>query len=161
MSNYGFTSAGTSYDDEDCLTGFARASGTFTRFLKNARCEPNEFIAAQSIYDLLKAGAGHGLGEILTPEEEAAFWQIAELVRGTIKEACPSTNRTCKTFTSRGEDILGNQSSCYFSLCKTVNGSTANFEISGVYTSGCTRSRNEDCLWNEADISFQQSILEL
>ncbi|XZE36633.1 RHS repeat domain-containing protein [Pirellulaceae bacterium SH501] len=31
MSNYGFTSAGTSYDDEDRLTGFARASGTFTQ----------------------------------------------------------------------------------------------------------------------------------
>ncbi|MCU0716393.1 MAG: hypothetical protein MUD03_09730, partial [Pirellula sp.] len=29
--NYGFTSAGTSYDDEDRLTGFARASGTFTQ----------------------------------------------------------------------------------------------------------------------------------
>ncbi|XZE34503.1 RHS repeat domain-containing protein [Pirellulaceae bacterium SH501] len=31
MSNYGFTSAGTSYDDKDRLTGFARASGTFTQ----------------------------------------------------------------------------------------------------------------------------------
>ena len=31
MSNYGLPSAGTSYDDEDRLTGFARASGTFTQ----------------------------------------------------------------------------------------------------------------------------------
>jgi RHS repeat-associated protein len=31
MSGYGFTSAGTSYDDEDRLTGYARASGTFTQ----------------------------------------------------------------------------------------------------------------------------------
>jgi RHS repeat-associated protein len=31
MSGYGFTSAGTSYDDEDRLTGFARTSGTFTQ----------------------------------------------------------------------------------------------------------------------------------
>ncbi len=31
MSNYGFTSAGASYDDEDRLTDFARASGTFTQ----------------------------------------------------------------------------------------------------------------------------------
>jgi RHS repeat-associated protein len=31
MSDYGFTSAGTSYDDEDRLTGYARASGTFTQ----------------------------------------------------------------------------------------------------------------------------------
>ena len=31
MSGYGFTSAGTSYDDEDRFTGSARASGTFTQ----------------------------------------------------------------------------------------------------------------------------------
>ena len=31
MSGYGFTSAGTTYDFEDRLTGFARASGTFTQ----------------------------------------------------------------------------------------------------------------------------------
>ena len=31
MSDYGFTSAGTSYDDEDRLTGYAQASGTFTQ----------------------------------------------------------------------------------------------------------------------------------
>ena len=31
MSGYWFTSAGTSYDDEDRLTGYARASGTFTQ----------------------------------------------------------------------------------------------------------------------------------
>jgi RHS repeat-associated protein len=31
MSGYGFTSAGTSYDDEDRLTGYARTSGTFTQ----------------------------------------------------------------------------------------------------------------------------------
>ncbi|XZE20554.1 RHS repeat domain-containing protein [Pirellulaceae bacterium SH449] len=31
MSGYGFTSAGTSYDDEDRLTGYSRASGTFTQ----------------------------------------------------------------------------------------------------------------------------------
>ncbi len=31
MSGYGFTAAGTSYDDEDRLTGYARASGTFTQ----------------------------------------------------------------------------------------------------------------------------------
>jgi RHS repeat-associated protein len=31
MSGYGFTSAGTSYDDEDRLTGYARASGTLTQ----------------------------------------------------------------------------------------------------------------------------------
>jgi YD repeat-containing protein len=31
MSGYGFTSAGTSYDDEDRLTGFARTSGTFNQ----------------------------------------------------------------------------------------------------------------------------------
>jgi RHS repeat-associated protein len=29
MSGYGFTSAGTNYDDEDRLTGFARTNGTF------------------------------------------------------------------------------------------------------------------------------------
>ncbi|XZE22340.1 hypothetical protein SH449x_002263 [Pirellulaceae bacterium SH449] len=28
---YGFTSAGMSYDDEDRLTGYSRASGTFTQ----------------------------------------------------------------------------------------------------------------------------------
>jgi hypothetical protein len=31
MSGCGFTSAGTSYDDEDRLTGFARTSGTFNQ----------------------------------------------------------------------------------------------------------------------------------
>ena len=31
MSGYGFTSAGTSYDDEDRLTGFARTNGTFNQ----------------------------------------------------------------------------------------------------------------------------------
>ncbi|MFN7731626.1 MAG: RHS repeat-associated core domain-containing protein [Pirellula sp.] len=31
MSGYGFTAAGTSYDFEDRLTGFSRASGTFTQ----------------------------------------------------------------------------------------------------------------------------------
>ena len=31
MSGYGFTSAGTSYDDEERLTGYARTSGTFTQ----------------------------------------------------------------------------------------------------------------------------------
>jgi RHS repeat-associated protein len=31
MRGYGFTSAGTSYDDEDRLTGYARTSGTFTQ----------------------------------------------------------------------------------------------------------------------------------
>ena len=31
MSGYGFTSAGTTYDDEDRLTGFARTSGTFNQ----------------------------------------------------------------------------------------------------------------------------------
>ncbi len=31
MSGYGFTSVGTTYDNEDRLTGFARASGTFTQ----------------------------------------------------------------------------------------------------------------------------------
>jgi RHS repeat-associated protein len=31
MSGYGFTSAGTSYDDEDRLTGYARTNGTFTQ----------------------------------------------------------------------------------------------------------------------------------
>ncbi|MFN7876837.1 MAG: hypothetical protein ACK5PB_16060 [Pirellula sp.] len=31
MSGYGFTSAGTTYDDEDRLTGFARTNGTFNQ----------------------------------------------------------------------------------------------------------------------------------
>ena len=30
MSGYGFTSAGTSFDDEDRLTGYARTDGTST-----------------------------------------------------------------------------------------------------------------------------------
>jgi hypothetical protein len=31
MSGYGFTTAGTTYDNEDRLTGFALASGSFTQ----------------------------------------------------------------------------------------------------------------------------------
>ncbi|MFO0382087.1 MAG: hypothetical protein ACK506_10305 [Pirellula sp.] len=31
MSGYGFTSAGTSYDDEDRITGYARTNGTLTQ----------------------------------------------------------------------------------------------------------------------------------